>query len=140
MKRFYFHSILVLLASILFMSCDNESKNYPKDYVGFKNSSQTYTYDKSNEEETLIIKIIALKKEDKDRKIKISVNKTPVVAGAFKLVDDYLTIKAGSKEALLKIKIYPNKITKGTFIQLSSMGQWQNGQSSRLTIKLTPKK
>ncbi|MBC8593356.1 hypothetical protein H8744_08880 [Oscillospiraceae bacterium N12] len=139
MKRFYSPAAGILLAGLLFIACDSEKDKYPKDYVGFKHSTETHVYDKNASEETMTVKIMAVKKKDEDREIKLSINKSPILEDAFKLTETKMIIKAGKKEASTTIKIYPRNVVSGMFIRLTCTPQWKGGEKSQLAIQLTPK-
>lgn len=141
MKRFYFQVTGVLLAGFLLMACNDKKKDYPTDYVGFEHGMQSYFYDKANKEESIEVKVIAIEKKKEDREIKLSLNRSniPGIGTLYKLTNDRLIIKAGKKEARTTVTIYPQKIIKGTIIQLVCTPQWKDGQASRLSIELKPK-
>lgn len=141
MRRFYSRATGMLLACLLFTACNDKKGDYPANYVGFEHSTETYLYNRNASEETLTVKVIAVDKSKEDRKVKLNVNR-PADTGmgeAFTLADDLLTIKAGKKEATATLKLYPQKVLKGTFIVMTCTPQWKDGQSSKISIRLTPK-
>ena len=101
MKRFYFQTTVALLVSLLLLACDDKNKNYPTDYVGFEHSMQSHFYSKSDKEETIEVKVIAVDKKKEDREVKLSINRSaiPGIGVVCKLNNDRLIIKAGKKEA-----------------------------------------
>ncbi|WP_455586267.1 hypothetical protein [Bacteroides sp.] len=141
MKRFYFQATGVLLVSLLLMACNDDKKNYPKDYVGFEHSVQSYSYNKNNKEETITVKIIAIEKQKEDREVKLSVNRSakPNIGAGCKLTDERLIIKAGKKEAKTTLTLFPEKAIKGEIIQITCTPQWKGGETSKLSIELMPK-
>lgn len=141
MKRFYLKATNVLLASLLFAACDDKSKNYPADYVGFERSAESHFYNKSNPEETMEIKVISVDKKKEDREIKLTLDSpaTPGKGAICKLATDRLIIKAGKKEAKTTLILYPPKIIVGGFIHVTCTPQWKGGQVSKMSIELRPK-
>lgn len=139
MKRFYLNGILSLFMLLVTSACADNNKNYPTDYVGFEKSTHTHNYDVNSNEETITIKVMAINKKDEDRKVKLTVNKSAIFGKAYKLVDNEVTIKAGSKSATATVKIYPKKVIKGTFIQVQCAPQWKDAENTQLSIKLIPK-
>ena len=98
-----------------------------------------YRYDKSMSSETIKTKIIAVDKKDEDRKLKITLSKTPIGNDMFVLETSEVVIPAGKKEAKVNVKIYPAKVQKGVYIHLTSTPQWKNAETSQMSIQLTPK-
>lgn len=141
MKRFYSQAATALLASLLLLACNNKKKDYPKDYVGFERSTQTYYYNPANTEETLEVKVIAVEKKKEDREVKLNTNQSniPGIGTVYKLTNSRLTIAAGKKEAKTTIVLSPKKAIKGQVIQLSCTPLWKDGQTSKLAIELIPK-
>lgn len=140
MKRFYSRATTVLLASLLLTACDDKSKNYPADYVGFEHSAESYFYSKSNPEETMEVKVIAVDKKKEDREVKLKLN-SPDIPGrgaTCKLTTDRLIIKAGKKEATATLILYPPKLIGG-YIHITCTPQWKGGQVSKMSIELRPK-
>ena len=141
MKRFYFQTTVVLLVSLLLLACDDKNKNYPTDYVGFEHSMQSHFYSKSDKEETIEVKVIAVDKKKEDREVKLSINRSaiPGIGVVCKLNNDRLIIKAGKKEAKATITLFPGKAIKGEIIQIVCTPLWEGGQSSKMSIELIPK-
>lgn len=141
MKRFYFQTTVVLLASLLLLACDDKNKNYPTDYVGFEHSMQSHFYSKSDKEETIEVKVIAVDKKKEDREVKLSINRSaiPGIGMVCKLNNDRLIIKAGKKEAKATITLFPGKAIKGEIIQIVCTPLWEGGQTSKMSIELIPK-
>lgn len=141
MKRFYFQTTVVLLASLLLLACDDKNKNYPTDYVGFEHSMQSHFYSKSDKEETIEVKVIAVDKKKEDREVKLSINRSaiPGIGMVCKLNNDRLIIKAGKKEAKATITLFPGKAIKGEVIQIVCTPLWEGGQTSKMSIELIPK-
>ena len=125
MKRFYFQTTVALLVSLLLLACDDKNKNYPTDYVGFEHSMQSHFYSKSDKEETIEVKVIAVDKKKEDRVCKLN--------------NDRLIIKAGKKEAKATITLFPGKAIKGEIIQIVCTPLWEGGQTSKMSIELIPK-
>ena len=100
MKRFYFQTTVALLVSLLLLACDDKNKNYPTDYVGFEHSMQSHFYSKSDKEETIEVKVIAVDKKKEDREVKLSINRSaiPGIGVVCKLNNDRLIIKAERKK------------------------------------------
>ncbi|MCS2957096.1 hypothetical protein NXV73_15110 [Bacteroides salyersiae] len=111
MKRFYFQTTVALLVSLLLLACDDKNKNYPTDYVGFEHSMQSHFYSKSDKEETIEVKVIAVDKKKEDREVKLSINRSaiPGIGVVCKLNNDRLIIKAGKKEAKATITLFSGK-------------------------------
>ncbi|WP_195333029.1 hypothetical protein [Bacteroides salyersiae] len=141
MKRFYFQTTVVLLVSLLLLACDDKNKNYPTDYVGFEHSMQSHFYSKSDKEETIEVKVIAVDKKKEDREVKLSINRSaiPGIGVVCKLNNDRLIIKAGKKEAKATITLFPGKAIKGEIIQIVCTPLWEGGQTSKMSIELIPK-
>ena len=141
MKRFYFQTTVALLVSLLLLACDDKNKNYPTDYVGFEHSMQSHFYSKSDKEETIEVKVIAVDKKKEDREVKLSINRSaiPGIGVVCKLNNDRLIIKAGKKEAKATITLFPGKAIKGEIIQIVCTPLWQGGQTSKMSIELIPK-
>ena len=141
MKRFYFQTTVALLVSLLLLACDDKNKNYPTDYVGFEHSMQSHFYSKSDKEETIEVKVIAVDKKKEDRGVKLSINRSaiPGIGGVCKLNNDRLIIKAGKKEAKATITLFPGKAIKGEIIQIVCTPLWEGGQTSKMSIELIPK-
>ena len=139
MKRRFLKTMIVLLASLAISACNDDNKNYPADYVGFEKSAETYSYDAQNKEETITIKVMAVNKKDEDRKVKLTTNKSSIFGGSYTLSQNEVIIKAGEKSVKATIKLYPDKILKGTNIQVVCTPLWKNAESSQLNIKLRPK-
>lgn len=141
MKRFYFQTTVALLVSLLLLACDDKNKNYPTDYVGFKHSMQSHFYSKSDKEETIEVKVIAVDKKKEDREVKLSINRSaiPGIGVVCKLNNDRLIIKAGKKEAKATITLFPGKAIKGEIIQIVCTPLWEGGQTSKMSIELIPK-
>ena len=141
MKRFYFQTTVALLVSILLLACDDKNKNYPTDYVGFEHSMQSHFYSKSDKEETIEVKVIAVDKKKEDREVKLSINRSaiPGIGVVCKLNNDRLIIKAGKKEAKATITLFPGKAIKGEIIQIVCTPLWEGGQTSKMSIELIPK-
>ena len=141
MKRFYFQTTVALLVSLLLLACDDKNKNYPTDYVGFEHSMQSHFYSKSDKEETIEVKVIAVDKKKEDREVKLSINRSaiPGIGVVCKLNNDRLIIKAGKKEAKATITLFPGKAIKGEIIQIVCTPLWEGGQTSKMSIELLPK-
>ena len=141
MKRFYFQTTVALLVSLLLLACDDKNKNYPTDYVGFEHSMQAHFYSKSDKEETIEVKVIAVDKKKEDREVKLSINRSaiPGIGVVCKLNNDRLIIKAGKKEAKATITLFPGKAIKGEIIQIVCTPLWEGGQTSKMSIELIPK-
>ena len=141
MKRFYFQTTVELLVSLLLLACDDKNKNYPTDYVGFEHSMQSHFYSKSDKEETIEVKVIAVDKKKEDREVKLSINRSaiPGIGVVCKLNNDRLIIKAGKKEAKATITLFPGKAIKGEIIQIVCTPLWEGGQTSKMSIELIPK-
>ena len=141
MKRFYFQTTVALLVSLLLLACDDKNKNYPTDYVGFEHSMQSHFYSKSDKEETIEVKVIAVDKKKEDREVKLSINRSaiPGIGVVCKLNNDRLIIKAGNKEAKATITLFPGKAIKGEIIQIVCTPLWEGGQTSKMSIELIPK-
>lgn len=141
MKRFYFQTTVALLVSLLLLACDDKNKNYPTDYVGFEHSMQPHFYSKSDKEETIEVKVIAVDKKKEDREVKLSINRSaiPGIGVVCKLNNDRLIIKAGKKEAKATITLFPGKAIKGEIIQIVCTPLWEGGQTSKMSIELIPK-
>ena len=141
MKRFYFQTTVALLVSLLLLACDDKNKNYPTDYVGFEHSMQSHFYSKSDKEETIEVKVIAVDKKKEDREVKLSINRSaiPGIGVVCKLNNDRLIIKAGKKEAKATITLFPGKAIKGEIIQIACTPLWEGGQTSKMSIELIPK-
>ena len=141
MKRFYFQTTVSLLVSLLLLACDDKNKNYPTDYVGFEHSMQSHFYSKSDKEETIEVKVIAVDKKKEDREVKLSINRSaiPGIGVVCKLNNDRLIIKAGKKEAKATITLFPGKAIKGEIIQIVCTPLWEGGQTSKMSIELIPK-
>lgn len=141
MKRFYFQTTVALLVSLLLLACDDKNKNYPTDYVGFEHSMQSHFYSKSDKEETIEVKVIAVDKKKEDREVKLSINRSaiPGIGVVCKLNNDWLIIKAGKKEAKATITLFPGKAIKGEIIQIVCTPLWEGGQTSKMSIELIPK-
>ena len=141
MKQFYFQTTATLLAGLLLLACDGKDKNYPTDYVGFEYSMQSHFYNKSEKEETIEVKVIAVDKKKEDREVKLSINR-PVIPGigvVYRLNNARLIIKAGKKEAKGTITLFPGKAIRGEIIQVVCTPLWEGGQASKLSIELMPK-
>ena len=141
MKRFYFQTTVAVLVSLLLLACDDKNKNYPADYVGFAYSMQSHFYSKSDKEETIEVKVIAVDKKKEDREVKLSINRSaiPGIGVVCKLNNDRLIIKAGKKEAKATITLFPGKAIKGEIIQIVCTPLWEGGQTSKMSIELIPK-
>ena len=141
MKRFYFQTTVALLVSLLLLACDDKNKNYATDYVGFEHSMQSQFYSKSDKEETIEVKVIAVDKKKEDREVKLSINRSaiPGIGVVCKLNNDRLIIKAGKKEAKATITLFPGKAIKGEIIQIVCTPLWEGGQTSKMSIELIPK-
>ena len=141
MKRFYFQTTVALLVSLLLLACDDKNKNYPTDYVGCEHSMQSHFYSKSDKEETIEVKVIAVDKKKEDREVKLSINRSaiPGIGVVCKLNNDRLLIKAGKKEAKATITLFPGKAIKGEIIQIVCTPLWEGGQTSKMSIELIPK-
>ena len=141
MKRFYFQTTVALLVSLLLLACDDKNRNYPTDYVGFEHSMQSHFYSKSDKEETIEVKVIAVDKKKEDREVKLSINRSaiPGIGVVCKLNNDRLIIKAGKKEAKATITLFPGKAIKGEIIQIVCTPLWEGGQTSKMSIELIPK-
>ena len=141
MKRFYFQTTVALLVSLLLLACDDKNKNYPTDYVGFEHSMQSHFYSKSDKEETIEVKVIAVDKKKEDREVKLSINRSaiPGIGVVCKLNNDRLIIKDGKKEAKATITLFPGKAIKGEIIQIVCTPLWEGGQTSKMSIELIPK-
>ena len=141
MKRFYFQTTVALLVSLLLLACDDKNKNYPTDYVGFEHSMQSHFYSKSDKEETIEVKVIAVDRKKEDREVKLSINRSaiPGIGVVCKLNNDRLIIKAGKKEAKATITLFPGKAIKGEIIQIVCTPLWEGGQTSKMSIELIPK-
>ena len=141
MKRFYFQTTVALLVSLLLLACDDKNKNYPPDHVGFEHSMQSHFYSKSDKEETIEVKVIAVDKKKEDREVKLSINRSaiPGIGVVCKLNNDRLIIKAGKKEAKATITLFPGKAIKGEIIQIVCTPLWEGGQTSKMSIELIPK-
>ena len=131
----------MLLVSLLLLACDDKNKNYPTDYVGFEHSMQSHFYSKSDKEETIEVKVIAVDKKKEDREVKLSINRSaiPGIGVVCKLNNDRLIIKAGKKEAKATITLFPGKAIKGEIIQIVCTPLWEGGQTSKMSIELIPK-
>jgi len=123
------------------LACDDKNKNYPTDYVGFEHSMQSHFYSKSDKEETIEVKVIAVDKKKEDREVKLSINRSaiPGIGVVCKLNNDRLIIKAGKKEAKATITLFPGKAIKGEIIQIVCTPLWEGGQTSKMSIELIPK-
>ena len=104
--------LFILLTTCLSLfSCNNDNDNYPKDYVGFEESTRTVECDKNQSESELQIKIIATDKSKEDRTVLLATPALPAgQAPIMKLTEAKVTIKAGQKSATTTIKLYPKKM------------------------------
>lgn len=131
--------LFVLLTTCLSLfSCNNDTDNYPKDYVGFDQATRIIECDKNKAESELEIKIIAAEKSKEDRTVQLST--PPLPSGQkpiMKLTENKVTIKAGKKSVTTTVKLYPKQmILKQQNVILSCIPQWKEGKVSKLTIQL----
>lgn len=79
MKRFYFQTTVALLVSLLLLACDDKNKNYPTRLCRLQeHSMQSHFYSKSDKEETIEVKVIAVDKKKEDREVKLSINRSAI--------------------------------------------------------------
>ncbi len=131
-----------LLPSVLLVaSCGGSNNNYPEGYVGLDKKGLTHHYNVNNEEETITLKIVAAEKTKSDRVVKLSASSItiPGEAPTFQLEGNTVTVKADTKEASTKIKIFPKRVIKHSYIQVTCVPQWKDAESSQLVIRLEPK-
>ena len=102
---------------------------------------QSHFYSKSDKEETIEVKVIAVDKKKEDREVKLSINRSaiPGIGVVCKLNNDRVIIKAGKKEAKATITLFPGKAIKGEIIQIVCTPLWEGGQTSKMSIELIPK-
>lgn len=132
---------LLLSTCLNLFSCDSDTDDFPKDYVGFEKATETVDFDKNEAERELEIKIIATEKSKEDRVVLLSIPPSPPgQMPTIKLAEDKVTIKAGKKSAKIIAKIYPKlTILKKQHVTLSCVPQWKEGKTSMLTIRLQRK-
>lgn len=101
--------VLLLLCMSLF-SCNNDNDDFPKDYVGFKNLTQTVELEKGKEEMNMEIKLIAMEKSKKDRVLLLNASAMSGHEPIIKLTESKVIIKAGKKSVTTTIKILPGHL------------------------------
>lgn len=128
--------VLLLLCMSLF-SCNNDNDDFPKDYVGFKNLTQTVELEKGKEEMNMEIKLIAMEKSKKDRVLLLNASAMSGHEPIIKLTESKVIIKAGKKSVTTTIKILPGHLVlKKQNVILTCTPQWKEGKSSKMTILL----
>lgn len=86
--------LIFLSVCLSLFSCDKD--DFPKDYVGFKDSKQTVECDRNKAEDRLEVKIIAMKKSKKDRTVLLTpLLRQPDRPQSCKLTEKQVIVKAG---------------------------------------------
>lgn len=131
--------LIFLSVCLSLFSCDKD--DFPKDYVGFKDSKQTVECDRNKAEDRLEVKIIAMKKSKKDRTVLLT-SPSPATgqAAIMQLTEKQVIVKAGKTSATTTVKIYPKQmVLKEQNVILTCTPQWKEGGISKLTILLKQK-
>ena len=122
--------------------CGNNS--YPKEYLGFEKKAQDFSYQKNAEETELQVKIVAADKTSEDRIVFIESPARPTKPGSssapfYKIKDNKITIKGGSKSAKATILVYPRKVGTNEYIQLICRPQNGKSETTKMSIRLVKK-
>lgn len=144
MKKLNDASILffVLLSTCLGLSaCNDDTDDFPKDYVGFESPIHKVECYKNQPESELEVTIIAMEKSKEDRTVLLTVPPPPKgQSSILKLTENKVTIKARKKYAKTIFKIFPDKmVLKQQSISISCSPQQKDSKGSTLTILFNQK-
>ena len=101
-------------------------------------------YQKNAEETELQVKIVAADKTSEDRIVFIESPARPTKPGSssapfYKIKDNKITIKGGSKSAKATILVYPRKVGTNEYIQLICRPQNGKSETTKMSIRLVKK-
>ena len=124
--------------------CRTGNNSYPKEYLGFEKKAQDFSYQKNAEETELQVKIVAADKTSEDRIVFIESPARPTKPGSssapfYKIKDNKITIKGGSKSAKATILVYPRKVGTNEYIQLICRPQNGKSETTKMSILLVKK-
>lgn len=130
--------------ALCFTACENGNNSYPKEYLGFEKKAQDFSYQKNTAEAEFQVKIIAVDKTKEDRIVFIESPSRPTKPGSssaqfFKIKDNKVTIKGGSKSAKATILVYPQKVGTNEYIQLICRPQNGKSETTQMSIRLVKK-
>ena len=131
----------LLTMALCFTACENGNNSYPKEYLGFEKKAQDFSYQKNTAEAEFQVKIIAVDKTKEDRIVFIESPSRPTKPGSpsaqfFKIKDNKVTIKGGSKSAKATILVYPQKVGTNEYIQLVCRPQNGKSETTQMSIRL----
>lgn len=134
----------LLTMALCFTACENGNNSYPKEYLGFEKKAQDFSYQKNAEETELQVKIVAADKTSEDRIVLIESPARPTKPGSssapfYKIKDNKITIKGGSKSAKATILVYPRKVGTNEYIQLICRPQNGKSETTKMSIRLVKK-
>ena len=139
MKSLFTIGAGILFALLGLSGCENNHGDYPKEYIGFDKTIESYTVNRQVEEQEIDIKIIAIEKSQKDREVTLKGNRKPGAKPIFKLVDTRIIIPAKKKSTTARIRIYPKQIKRSEKIYIICTPKNKEVKQSQLTLKLVVK-
>ena len=123
----------LLTMALCFTACENGNNSSPKEYLGFEKKAQDFSYQKNAEETELQVKIVFI--ESPARPTKPGSSSAPF----YKIKDNKITIKGGSKSAKATILVYPRKVGTNEYIQLICRPQNGKSETTKMSIRLVKK-
>lgn len=125
--------------ALLMSSCSSNTDDFPKDYIGFEQRNGEYTYDPTQQEQTLTLKIIAGEKQEKDRKLKLGTSLS-ASQEIFKFENANPVMEKGKKSVKVNITLYPKKIVQyQRVLTFTCLPDGKDAKVSEMTIRLQKK-
>lgn len=125
--------------ALMMSSCSNSADDYPKNYIGFEQANGECTYDASQQEQTLTLKIIAGEKQEKDRKLKLG-SSLSGYQEIFKFENANPVMEKGKKSLKVNIVLYPPKINQyQRVLTFTCLPDGKDAKISAMTIRLQKK-
>ena len=145
MKKLLRPTTFALLTMVLcFTACENGNNSYPKECQGISAYLHIRMKRQTTEETELQVKIVAADKTSEDRIVFIESPARPTKPGSssapfYKIKDNKITIKGGSKSAKATILVYPRKVGTNEYIQLICRPQNGKSETTKMSIRLVKK-
>lgn len=142
MKKAIFITTGLVLALLLLTgltACDGHNDKYPKEYLGFEKTQESFTFDRRQTSQEIALKIVVADKTDTERKAGISIRSQPGRTPVYTLLDKEVTIAPKKKSALVRVRIYPAKIDQPQEIKLTCTPKDKEVNPTTITLKLAVK-
>ena len=129
--------------ALCFTACENGNNSYPKRIPGIRKESAGFLLSKECRGNGTA-KIVAADKTSEDRIVFIESPARPTKPGSssapfYKIKDNKITIKGGSKSAKATILVYPRKVGTNEYIQLICRPQNGKSETTKMSIRLVKK-